>query len=81
MATSITNTYASLKAAIDAGYPLAVTLVNMANTTPTHVDGHEVMITGYNDDGTIEYFDPESGTYKSAATSDIYIPVEITGIR
>ena len=52
----------AIKAAIDAGNPVMASLV-------TGSDGHEVMLTGYNNSGTVEYFDPQLGTYINVAAS------------
>jgi hypothetical protein len=41
-------------------------------------NGHEVMITGYNDDGTYTYFDPALGTYRSRPASDFMYIFPIT---
>lgn len=48
----------TIKASIDSGYPLMGTI-----TTDTKDIGHEVMITGYNNNGSIQYFDPQLGKY------------------
>lgn len=58
--------------AIGRGHPLMATL--MLNAT----DGHEVMITGYNNNGTIEYFDPQSGNYGTKTPSYFHYIYEIT---
>jgi len=41
--------------------------------------GHEVMITGYNKDGTCEYFDPQLGIYKTDIPGHFYNVIAITG--
>lgn len=43
--------------------------------------GHEVMITGYNDDDSVQYFDPEIGMYQTGAPSDFNSIMEITGVK
>jgi hypothetical protein len=50
-----TVTISTIQSAIDNGHPVMATLI----TSPTN--GHEVMVTGYYNDGKIEYFDPEQG--------------------
>jgi len=41
----------------------------MATLVNTDGTGHEVMITGYNNNNTCEYFDPQSGVYNSSKGS------------
>lgn len=41
--------------------------------------GHEVMVTGYFTNGTMEYFDPETGTYHSKPANEIFNVIEIKG--
>jgi hypothetical protein len=54
----------------------------MAELLPNGNDiGHEVFITGYNNNGTYEYFDPESGTYKSTPLSGINDAEQIYGLN
>jgi hypothetical protein len=68
-------TCSSIVDAINAGDPVMADIpVNGSQT-----DGHEVMITGYNNDGTYEYFDPQSGTYKSAPLATFTDAMQIYG--
>lgn len=76
--SGIVNKYFNTKnpttfnAAIDAGHPLFGTLINSSG------GGHEVMITGYNNNGTIEYFDPEIGKYATKNPVDFTNVIEVT---
>jgi hypothetical protein len=81
--TAVSNTITSdaeVKAAIDAGHPIAAFLLNgiLPDGSP---DGHEIFIMGYNNDGTYEYFDPQSGTYESASPSTFKDMQIITGVK
>jgi len=47
---------------------------------PTPGNGHAVMITGYNNNGTIEYFDPQTGHYEAPVSPTVFTRViEISG--
>ena len=70
-----TKTITSITSAINSGDPVMGTL------TISPGNGHEVMITGYNNDGTIEYFDPETAKYGTKAASSFSLLIEITGIK
>jgi hypothetical protein len=63
-----------IQESIDSGYPLMATFVNGSS-------GHEVMITGYNNDETIEYFDPETGYYSTTASGNFSYIYKITGVK
>ena len=65
--TATTN----IKGAIDNGHTLMATLISSSG-------GHEVMITGYNNNGTIEYFDPELGHYDKKIPSAFNLVYEIS---
>lgn len=67
----------NVQAAINTGHPVMAFIFNSGSTT----DGHEIFITGYNNNGSYEYFDPESGTYKSAMPSVFNDPIEISGLK
>jgi len=55
----------SIKKSIDSGYPLMGTI-----TTDDAKIGHEVMITGYNNNGSIQYFDPQTGKYNTKSPAE-----------
>lgn len=63
--------YNGIKNAIDLGHP------GMGWLDQGGGVGHMVMLTGYNDNGTIEYFDPQSGLYQNTLPSNIQNPFEI----
>ncbi|GAA4904475.1 hypothetical protein GCM10023313_03820 [Mucilaginibacter defluvii] len=67
-----TESISTIESAINAGHPLLASILVGPNS------GHEVMITGYNDDGTIEYFDPQIGTYFEKQPNQFYNLIEIT---
>lgn len=64
-----------VKSSIDKGNTLMGSLVNGE-------DGHEIMITGYNDNGSIQYFDPELGKYDTRpSVNDFRYMYEIKGLK
>lgn len=64
------TTASEIRSAIDAGHPVMAFLLVPGG-------GHEVMITGWNDDQTFEYFDPQTGFYVNVAVSELNNPQEI----
>lgn len=66
-----TNT---IEDAIDLGHPLVAIYIG---TSYNYV----VMITGYNNNGTVEFFDPTTGYYATAAATAFYTPYEVTGVK
>lgn len=67
-----TATSTNLFTSINNGYPIMATILD------TGGGGHEVMITGYNNNGTCEYFDPQLGVYNSSKVpSQFYNAIEI----
>ncbi|AMP98167.1 hypothetical protein AY601_1244 [Pedobacter cryoconitis] len=65
----------SIKSSIDVGFPLMGTISTGKLTNGGDIVGHEVMITGYNLNGSIQYFDPETGVYAIKAS-----PAEFTNL-
>ena len=65
----------NLFTSINNGYPIIGTLINPDGT------GHEVMVTGWNNNGTSEYFDPQLGTYNTTAPANIHNAIEIHGLK
>lgn len=65
-----------IHAAIDAGHAVFGTIAN----PPPATDEHAVFITGYNDDGTVVYFNPETGTYQVCPETDILYAIEISAV-
>ena len=71
-----TTTTNNLFTSISNGDPMMAIILNADGT------GHEVMITGYNTNGTMEYFDPQSGTYdETKLPSQFHNVIVITGIK
>lgn len=66
----------NLFTSINNGYPVMGTLIN-----PDGSGGHEVMVTGWNNNGTSEYFDPQLGTYNTTAPINIHNAIEIHGLK
>lgn len=64
----------NLQTSINNGHPVMAT-IGAAN------GGHEVMITGYYNDGKIEYFDPETGTYGSKPANEFSHLIEIISLK
>ncbi|MBK0379633.1 C39 family peptidase [Mucilaginibacter segetis] len=61
---------------INSGHPM----MGLIETMPGNQ--HAVMITGYNDNGTIEYFDPETGHYASPVPPNAFVRViEVSGFK
>jgi hypothetical protein len=71
-----TTTTISIPKSIDAGNALMGT-ITIANTN----FGHEVMITGYNDNGGIQYFDPETGQYGLKVAADFTNLITISKLK
>lgn len=66
--TSTNNLFTS----IDNGHPVMGTIIDQ-NV------GHEVMIIGYNNNGTMEYFDPQTGHYSTKTPTQFHNVIEIIG--
>lgn len=67
----------SISQDIDAGDPVMAYI-----SVPGQTAYHEIMITGYNNNGTYVYFDPQSTTYVTAPVGTIfYDPIAINGHR
>lgn len=62
---------------INSGNPLVAIFTQPTSPWASYV----VMITGYNNSGTIEYFDPTTGYYANAASSCFFTPTGITGLK
>lgn len=71
-----TTTTISIPKSIDAGNSLMGTIT----TNNTNI-GHEVMITGYNNNGGIQYFDPETGQYGLKVASDFTNLITISKLK
>lgn len=70
---NITGT-SNLQTSIDNGHPVMATIVAGSG-------GHEVMVTGYYNDGKIEYFDPETGTYGAKHANEFSHLIEIKSAK
>lgn len=71
------TTGTTIQDAIDNGYPMAA--IYSQSTSPWA--GYVVMITGYNNNGTIEFFDPTTGYYATDAATAFYSPLPLTGVK
>lgn len=69
-----TTSTESITKSIDKGYPLMGSIATgQANIA------HEVMITGYNNNGTVQYFDPETGQYNTKLPGEFSNVITIIG--
>jgi hypothetical protein len=66
----------NLFTSVNNGHPVIATI------SDGNGGGHEVMITGYNNNGTMEYFDPQTGLYNNSLVASQFFNVrEITGLK
>ncbi len=69
------NVTSDIKKSIDASNPVLAYMNNGDGT------GHDVMITGYNNDGTYSYFDPQASKYLTGTVDQFNDPFAVTGLK
>ncbi|MBS1735633.1 MAG: hypothetical protein JSS98_03410, partial [Bacteroidetes bacterium] len=67
----------NMSISIDYGKPVFGFIANAAPNT----DYHAVLVTGYNDNATVVYFDPQSGKYVSTSPTNILNPIQLNGLH
>jgi hypothetical protein len=67
-------TFQNVKNSIDNGVPM----LGIVGPTPNE---HAVMITGYNNDGTIEVYDSEKGSYAIHRIDDFHLIFKICSLK
>jgi hypothetical protein len=71
----ISTPCSNMQTAIDAGDPVMAYIAVAGQTAY-----HEVMVTGYNTNGTYVYFDPQSTAYVTAPAGTVFnTPIQVTG--